>query len=170
MTATVKGEFASFGRAGFIVLGVIGILFTVSRGCVAVLDRPFADAEPPPEVQTFEDFVNWQKNIRRCHEVQVRGVTYYHVVGPHARHFASSGALYVFDAKGNFVGWSQDVGDVLRDEAIFYPDWWMPDASSATKITYDALKQRLLGEENGQELRAPAGGRGQTAKSGEDDN
>lgn len=148
MSATVRGVLTKIGRTGLIVLGVIGVLFIMSRGCVALLDRPFADAEPPPKIQTFEDFVGWQKDIRSCHEVQVRGVTYYHVVGPHARHLASSGALYVFDANGNFVGWSQDVGDVMRNEAIFYPNWWMPDASSATEITYDALKERLSGEDH----------------------
>src|SRR5690606_405312 len=93
-----------------------------------------------------EDFVDWQKDIRRCHEVQVRGVTYFHVIGPHARHLASGGALYVFDVNGNFVGWSSDVGDVMRNEAIFYPGHWMPDSSTVTELSYDALKQLLLGE------------------------
>ena len=130
-----------------VLLAVTGGLFLLSKRCATPLNRRFAGAMPPEHMQTFEDFVAWQTDVRFCRQVQVRGVTYYHVIGPEARRAASGGALYVFDANGNYVGWSQDSGDVMRNEAIFYPEWWMPEKATVAELSYSDLKQRLSARE-----------------------
>lgn len=127
----------------FCVLLVTGILFWCSKGCQITSMRKYPHAVPPSSVQTIEDFLQWQKEIQSCQEVQVRGITYFHIVGPIAHRTPSGGALYVFDAGGNFVGWSIDSGDVMRHEAIFYPGFWLPEDSSWKEISLTELKERL---------------------------
>lgn len=78
--------------------------------------------------------------------MDLRGVTYFHIIGPDARTFASGGALYVFDANGNYVGWSRDEGDIMRNEGVFYPRWWLPRSSSVSDISLDELKDRIPDE------------------------
>ncbi len=117
------------------------VLFLLPRGCDMVLYKHLV---PPSSVQTFDDFLEWQIPVEYCYEVNLRGVTYYHVIGPDARTLPSGGALYVFDAKGNYIGWSRDVGDVMRKEAVFYPHFWLSEGDySTTEITLDDLKERL---------------------------
>ncbi len=127
-----------------VILVVSGVIFWVVIGCAKVGEIKYGHAVPPSSIQTFNDFLQWQTQIRYCFEVDLRGVVYFHVIGPNARSLASGGALYVFDANGNYVGWSQDSGDVMRDEAVFYPRWWLPDgAFSRTEISLEELTQTL---------------------------
>jgi hypothetical protein len=122
-----------------------GTLYLASAGCAIIANKHFENAVPPSRVQTFADFVEWQPVILECLEVELRGVTYYHVVGPDARYISSGGAIYVFDAAGNFMGWSPDSGDIMRNEAVFYPEWWLPKESRCSPITLEQLKNRLSG-------------------------
>jgi hypothetical protein len=125
------------------LLLITGAAYWISRGCSAVVLKRYEHAVPPSSIQTLDDFLRWQSAIRSCREVKVRGVTYYHIIGPNAHAVASGGALYVFDAKGNFVGWSLDSGDVMRKEAIFYPEWWLPKSSSSGEISLGELKKKV---------------------------
>jgi hypothetical protein len=135
----------NFLIASFVALCV---LLWVPRYIIKLNDLRYDHAVPPSRVQTFDDFLSWQPEIRACREVDVRGITYFHVIGPIARTLNSGGALYVFDTGGNYVGWSKDVGDVMRKEAIFYPDWWLPDESTVKEISLDELKARLSERSN----------------------
>lgn len=126
-----------------VLLAGTGAAFLLGKGCVTLVNRQYADAVPPTHMQSFDDFVAWQTHVEACRQVQIRGVTYYHVIGPPARPVPSGGALYVFDAKGNYVGWSLDSGDVMRNEAIFYPKWWLPAQYTVEDITFAELKKRI---------------------------
>lgn len=130
----------------FIVLVITGILFWCSKGYQIAFKTKYQHAVPPSSVQTVDDFLQWQKEIQSCREVQVRGITYFHIVGPIAHEAPSGGALYVFDAGGNFVGWSIDSGDVMRHEAIFYPGFWLPEDSNWKEFSLMELKERLQGQ------------------------
>lgn len=134
------------------ILVVTGVLYWVSKGFIALQNQRYEDAVPPSSIQTIHDFLQWQTEIRLCREVDVRGVTYFHVIGSDARAFSSGGALYVFDANGNYVGWSRDSGDVMRNEGVFYPRWWLPQSSSVTDISLDELKGRIPNEAEMQTL------------------
>lgn len=144
------------GRAVLAILIVTGALWWLSKGRDALLNQSYDQSEPPASIQTFNDFLQWQSEIRGCLEVDVRGVTYYHVIGPKARNFASGGALYVFDANGNYIGWSTDAWDVMRNEAVFYPDFWLSESSSVTEISLDELKERIPNESNRDSIRSDA--------------
>ncbi len=126
------------------ILVLTGACYWIARGYSAL--GTYDHAVPPSSIQTFHDFLKWQSEIGYCLEVEVRGVTYFHVVGPIARTVASGGALYVFDANGNYVGWSRDCGDVMRNEAVFYPGFWLPRASSGKKLSLEELKERIPSE------------------------
>lgn len=126
---------------GFLVLS--GASYWFSVGCSTIIALQHKDAVPPSRMQTFDDFTQWQTKIQYCQEIELRGVTYYHVIGPNARVLASGGALYVFDAKGYFVGWSPDSGDVIRNEAIFYPKWWLPKASHSEELPISEIEKRI---------------------------
>jgi len=94
-------------------------------------------------IQRFDDFLQWGPEIRSCHELELRGVAYFHIIGPNARPIASGGALYVFDARGNFVGWSRDSGDIMRNEAVFYPNWWLPKSSRLQEISLTEIREKV---------------------------
>ncbi len=130
--------------AMLVILVASGVSFWVLRGCATVEDKRYGHVVPPSSIQTFDDFLQWQTEIPYCFEVNLRGITYYHAIGPKARSFASGGALYVFDANGNYLGWSRDSGDVVRKEAVFYPRWWgHVGAFSRTDISLGELTQRI---------------------------
>lgn len=124
-----------------LVLLVLAIFFSMIKGYEKARYRHL---EPDETVQTIDDFLARKIEIYHCFQVDLRGVTYYHLIGPYARSFPSGGALYVFDAHGNYVGWSRDRGDVLRKEAIYYPDFWLPDdAYTSTELPLDEAILRI---------------------------
>ncbi len=128
----------------FRVLLVLAIFFSIPIIIQGYEKARYRHLEPDKTVQTIDDFLARKIEIYHCYEVDLRGVTYYHLIGPYARSFPSGGALYVFDAHGNYVGWSRDCGDVLRTEAIFYPDFWLPDdAFTSTQIPLDEIVSRV---------------------------
>jgi hypothetical protein len=78
-------------------------------------------AEPPLSVQTLDDFRKWRPQYGAAFRVEARGLPYYLVHGERARALASGPSGYVFDGRGNFVGWILDTGDdsflrVIKDE------------------------------------------------------
>ncbi|MCC6488050.1 MAG: hypothetical protein IT364_11175 [Candidatus Hydrogenedentes bacterium] len=129
---------------------LVALTLVVSFAALLLIPRVgdrvlFRDLEPDSSVHTFDDFLRKQIPILDCSEVKVRGVTYYHIIGPPARVLPSGGAFYVFDAKGNYIGWSPDRGDQMRHEAIYYP-WLLPEGDwSESPISLDELKKRIQG-------------------------
>jgi hypothetical protein len=68
-------------------------------------------AEPPWSIQTLDDFRKWRPRYDQAVKLESRGSAYYLVFGERARMLASGPSGYLFDARGNFVGWIQDTGD-----------------------------------------------------------
>lgn len=66
---------------------------------------------PPPGMRTIDDFRSWQPARDEAIRVDVNGAIYYLIRGEKGRALASGPAGYLFDARGNFVGWSRDLGD-----------------------------------------------------------
>ena len=78
--------------------------------------------EPPRSVLTVDDFRKWRPQFDKAFRVEAGGVGYYLVHGERGRLLASGPSGYVFDERGNFVGWIQDTGDdsylrIVMDEA-----------------------------------------------------
>ncbi len=78
--------------------------------------------EPPWSVQTLDDFRKWRPQYENAFRAEARGSVYYLVHGERARALASGPSGYVFDERGNFVGWIRDTGDdsflrVVKDES-----------------------------------------------------
>lgn len=68
-------------------------------------------AEPPRSVQTLDEFRKWRPQYMNAYRIETRGAVYYLVHGERARALASGPSGYVFDGRGNFVGWVLDTGD-----------------------------------------------------------
>lgn len=79
----------------------------------------FAEEFPPFYIDTIGEFVDWHPNPGNVSKIEVRGVTYYSVLGNRARLLWSGPSEYLFDARGNFVGWSRDSGDYHYPEVIY---------------------------------------------------
>ncbi|GMV95004.1 MAG: hypothetical protein AMXMBFR82_47820 [Candidatus Hydrogenedentota bacterium] len=123
-----------------LVLLVLIIFFSIPTIIKRYDKARYKYLEPDETVQTLDDFLARKIEIQNSYVIEVRGVTYYHLIGPFARSLPSDGALYVFDARGNYVGWSRDSGDVLRTEAIFYPAWWLPkDAYTKVELPLEEI-------------------------------
>ena len=78
--------------------------------------------EPPRSMQTLDDFRKWRPQYGNAFRVEARGSVYFLVHGERARALASGPSGYVFDGRGNFVGWIRDTGDdtylrIVMDEA-----------------------------------------------------
>jgi hypothetical protein len=67
--------------------------------------------EPPWSVRTLDDFRKWRPQYDQAVKVESRGSVHYLILGEKARTLASGPSGYVFDARGNFVGWILDTGD-----------------------------------------------------------
>ncbi len=80
-----------------------------------------AGVEPPRSVQTVSEFRKWRPLYDKAFKVEARGAVYYLVHGERGRVLASGPSGYVFDERGNLLGWIQDTGDdryirVIMDE------------------------------------------------------
>lgn len=67
--------------------------------------------EPPRSVQTLDDFRKWRPQYDQAVKLESRGSGYYLIFGEKARMLASGPSGYLFDSRGNFVGWILDTGD-----------------------------------------------------------
>ena len=67
--------------------------------------------EPPWSIQTLDDFRKWRPRYDQAMKLESRGSAYYLIFGERARTLASGPSGYLFDARGNFVGWILDTGD-----------------------------------------------------------
>lgn len=137
-------------RAICILLMLTGGMMWLGVGLQSIWHENFKEATPPSSIQTFDDFLKWQKEIKFCNKVTIRGVSYYHVVGPYARNLPSGGALYVFDAKGNYIGWSEDCNDVMRNEGVFYPEFWLKKEYVVEPISAPGIVDEIASSTPGQ--------------------
>ena len=81
-----------------------------------------AAVEPPRAIQTVSDFRKWRPHYDKAFKFEARGSVYYLVHGERGRVLASGPSGYVFDERGNFVGWIHDTGDdqfirIVMDES-----------------------------------------------------
>ena len=67
--------------------------------------------EPHWSVQPLDEFRKWRPQYGNAFRIETRGSAYYLVHGERARALASGPSGYVFDGRGNFVGWIRDTGD-----------------------------------------------------------
>ena len=68
-------------------------------------------AEPPWSVTTLAEFRKWRPQYEQALKLEYGGATYYLVFGERARMLASGKSAYLFDARGNYIGWVRDIGD-----------------------------------------------------------
>ena len=68
-------------------------------------------AQPPWEVRTLADFRKWRPQFEEAHKLETGGSTYYLILGERSRALASGKSGYLFDARGNLIGWTLDLGD-----------------------------------------------------------
>ena len=68
-------------------------------------------AAPPWSVNTLAEFRKWRPQYEQALKLEYGGATYYLVFGDRARVLASGKSAYLFDARGNYIGWVRDIGD-----------------------------------------------------------
>jgi hypothetical protein len=68
-------------------------------------------AQPPWEVRTLADFRKWRPQHDQALKLESGGFTYYLVFGERSRVLASGKSGYLFDERGNLIGWVLDTGD-----------------------------------------------------------
>jgi hypothetical protein len=68
-------------------------------------------AAPPWSVNTLAEFRKWRPQYQQALKLEYGGATYYLVFGERARVLASGKSAYLFDARGNYIGWVNDIGD-----------------------------------------------------------
>jgi hypothetical protein len=68
-------------------------------------------AEPPWEVRTLTDFRKWRPQHDQAMKLESGGFIYYLVFGERSRVLASGKSGYLFDERGNLIGWVLDTGD-----------------------------------------------------------
>lgn len=72
----------------------------------------FAKAQPPNEVTDFKSFLKWMRHPRGAQRISENNLVYYRITGPEGRSFASGPSAYLFNEKGELVGWTPDIGAV----------------------------------------------------------
>ena len=68
-------------------------------------------AAPPWNVNTLTEFRKWRPQYEQALKLEYGGATYYLVFGERVRVLASGKSAYLFDARGNYIGWVRDIGD-----------------------------------------------------------
>ena len=86
-------------------------------------------------MSSLAGFLEWQDKPMGAFRITVDDVVYYHVRGPAGRSLPSGPAGYSFDKSGKFIGWSADVGDIRKPEAL-----WTKNARWE-KITLEDLRE-----------------------------
>jgi len=54
-------------------------------------------------------------------KVIVSNTVYYQLFGPSGSDLPSGPAAYTFDAKGKFIGWTKDSGDIFEPSVVYSP-------------------------------------------------
>jgi hypothetical protein len=103
-------------------------------GCVALDQIPHSRATPPKTVTDVASCLVWLKNQMGAYRVTVGKSSFYQITGPAGRYIASGPAAYSFDAQGQFIGWTQDMGDFYEPREVFSPN------AKREKISTDELK------------------------------
>lgn len=90
------------------LLGLVAVAIIAMR---VQDDAMRGTVEPPWSVLTVDDFRKWRPQYDKAYRVEAGGSAYYLVHGERGRLLASGPSGYVFDERGNFVGWIRDTGD-----------------------------------------------------------
>ena len=109
-------------RSAEILLILLGVLAALVIALRLQDGTMRAAVEPPRAIETVSDFRKWRPHYDKAYKVEARGSVYYLVHGERGRVLASGPSGYVFDERGNFVGWIQDTGDdqfirIVMDES-----------------------------------------------------
>lgn len=95
-------------RIGIILVVPFGLLV----GSLLVDQIPLSAARPPKKLKTIEDFQAWKRGaIKGRGTFESSGVAYTVMLAPAGRYLASGPSAYLFDAHGQFVDWTADMGD-----------------------------------------------------------
>jgi hypothetical protein len=100
----------------FAIIGVFTILTLVFR--IYSYQSNDYSLRPPDDLRTIEDFQKWMPEVREVIETKVRKSTYYLILGK-SRKLPSGPSGYTFDQHGNFVEWSEDIGDIRTPRIVF---------------------------------------------------
>lgn len=120
-----------------VICAVVAVPLFLLIGCVAADRIPRARATPPKSITDVSSCLAWLKEPMAIYRVSAGGEVYYEVTGPAGRYLASGPAGYTFDSRGQFMGWSLDIGDFKTPPQVFTPD------AKWESITIDELRQRL---------------------------
>jgi hypothetical protein len=102
---------AGIRKAVGIVLMLAGLL-ALPVAWMLYQDNGLRDAANPPfNVRTLDDFRKWRPRYDQAVKLESGGTVYYLVYGEKARMLASGPSGYLFDARGNLLGWVLDTGD-----------------------------------------------------------
>lgn len=102
---------AAIRRMFEVILMLVG-LFALPVVWMKIHDNGLKSrVDPPWSVQTLADFRKWRPQYDRAIKLESGGAVYYLIFGEKARVLASGPSGYVFDSRGNFVGWILDTGD-----------------------------------------------------------
>ncbi len=102
---------AGIRRAVGIVLMLTGLL-ALPIAWMLYQDNGLRDAANPPlNIRTLDDFRKWRPRYDQAVKLESGGTVYYLVYGEKARTLASGPSGYLFDARGNLLGWVLDTGD-----------------------------------------------------------
>jgi hypothetical protein len=98
---------------GFLIFAVLIV------SLVALNQAAYRKATPPLEVKDVSSFLTWIKKPMGLFRVTAGKNLYFVYQGPAGRLPSSGTAAYAFDAKGQFIGWTPDMGDVKTPGAVF---------------------------------------------------
>lgn len=97
----------------FKVLGwALGVPLLLLVSCIAADRIPYSQAKPPKTVTDVASCLAWLEHPMNAYKITDGDTVYYRVTGPAGRFLASGPSAYTFDARGKFVGWTADVGDL----------------------------------------------------------
>ena len=102
--------FAAIRRIVQIALMLLGLLALPIGWMIYQDGESRRAAEPPWSVNTLAEFRKWRPRFEQALQLEYGGATYYLVFGERARVLASGKSAYLFDARGNYLGWVRDIG------------------------------------------------------------
>jgi hypothetical protein len=99
------------------------LIFAVFAVTLLALNQiAYRKATPSPDVKDVSSFLAWIKEPMGLFRVTTGENLYFVYQGPAGRLPSSGTAAYAFDAKGQFIGWTPDMGDVKSPSKVFSGD------------------------------------------------
>lgn len=115
----------------------VGVPLLLLIGCIAADQIPRSRATPPKSVKDVSSCLVWLKEPMGVYRITADGAVYYQITGPAGRYLPSGPAGYTFDSRGQFIGWSADIGDFKTPPQVF------TGGAQREKITIEELRRSL---------------------------